>query len=92
MNVLDILKKHETEIKEKFGVSKIGLFGSSAREEQNESSDIDILVEFEEPSFDHFMELSFFLEELLGKSVDLVTTNGISPYIAPAIKKEVIWV
>ena len=92
MNVLDILKKHETEIKEKFGVSKIGLFGSSAREEQNEPSDIDILVEFEEPSFDHFMELSFFLEELLGKPVDLVTTNGISPYIEPAIKKEVIWV
>ncbi len=92
MNVLDILKKHETEIKEKFGVSKIGLFGSSAREEQNESSDIDILVEFEEPSFDRFMDLSFFLEELLGKPVDLVTTNGISPYIEPTIRKEVIWV
>ena len=92
MNVLDILKKHETEIKEKFSVSKIGLFGSSAREEQIESSDIDILVEFEEPSFDRFMDLSFFLEELLGKPVDLVTTNGVSPYIEPAIRKEVIWV
>jgi predicted nucleotidyltransferase len=92
VNVLDILKKHETEIKEKFGVSKIGLFGSSAREEQVESSDIDILGEFEEPSFDHLMELSFFLEERLGKPVDLVTTNGISPYIEPAIRKEVIWV
>ncbi|UCE73492.1 MAG: nucleotidyltransferase family protein [Methanomassiliicoccales archaeon] len=92
MNVLDILKKHEMEIKNKFSVSKIGLFGSSAREEQIESSDIDILVEFEEPSFDRFMDLSFFLEELLGKPVDLVTTNGISPYIETAIRKEVIWV
>ena len=92
MNVLDILKKHEPEIKEKFGVSKIGLFGSSAREEQNESSDIDILVKFEEPSFDRFMELSFFLEELFGKTVDLVTTGGISPYMEPTIRKEVVWV
>lgn len=92
MKTLDILKKHETEIKEKFGVSKIGLFGSSARDEQVESSDIDILVEFEKPSFDRFMDLSFFLEELFGKTVDLVTTNGISPYIEPAIRKEVIWV
>ena len=92
MTVLDILRKHETEIKKKFGVSKIGLFGSRARGEQDESSDIDILVEFEEPSFDHFMELSFFLEELSGKPVDLVTTGGISPYIEPAIRKEVVWV
>ena len=92
MTVLDILRKHETEIRKKFGVSKIGLFGSSARGEQDQSSDIDILVEFEEPSFDHLMELSFFLEELLGKSVDLVTTGGISPYIEPAIRKEVVWV
>lgn len=92
MNVLDILKKHEAEIKERFSVSKFGLFGSSARSEQTESSDIDILVEFDEPSFDNFMDLSFFLEELLGTSVDLVTTNGISPYIGPTIRKEVVWV
>lgn len=92
MNVLDALKKHEIEIKEKFGVSKIGLFGSSAKGLQEETSDVDILVEFEESSFDRFMELSFFLEELLGKNVDLVTTNGISPYIETSVKKEVIWV
>ena len=92
MTVLDILREHETEIKKKFGVSKIGLFGSSAKGEHNELSDIDILVEFDEPSFDHFMELSFFLEELFEKPVDLVTTGGLSPYIEPAIRKEVVWV
>lgn len=92
MDVLDVLKDHKAEIKEKYGVSKIGLFGSSAKGEQKETSDIDLLVEFEEPSFDRFMELSFFLEELFGKAVDLVTTNGISPYIESTVKREVVWV
>lgn len=92
MNVLNILRKYETDIKEKHGVSKIGLFGSTARREKNETNDIHILVEFEEQNFDRFMGLSCFLEELLGKPVDLVTTNGLSPYIEPAIMNEVIWV
>ena len=92
MDVLAELKKRESEIKERFGVKKIGLFGSRVRGEQKKTSDIDILVEFEEPSFDHFMDLSFFLEDLFGKTVDLITTNGISPYIAPSIRKEVVWV
>ena len=56
-----------------------------------ETSDIDVLVEFEKPSFDNFMDLLFFLEDLFGKKVDLVTTKGISPYISPFVKKEVVW-
>jgi predicted nucleotidyltransferase len=48
-------------------------------------------VEFENPTFDNFMDLLFFLEDLFGKDVDLITTRGMSPYIRPNIEKEVVW-
>lgn len=91
MKVIDILKSHEIEIKKKFGVKRIGLFGSFARGEQKDTSDVDILVEFEEPTFDNFMNLAFFLEDLLSRRVELVTPDSLSPYIAPFVKKEVVW-
>lgn len=91
MNVIDILKSHEEEIKKRFGVRRIGLFGSFARDEQKETSDVDILVEFEEPTFDNFMNLAFFLEDLFSRRVELVTPDSLSPYIAPYVKKEVVW-
>ncbi len=73
------------------GVTSIGLFGSFARGEQTTSSDIDILVEFapEEHTFDNFMEVSFFLEDLFGRKVDLVTPEALSPHIGPHILREV---
>jgi predicted nucleotidyltransferase len=91
MNVIDILKSHEREIKKRFGVKRIGLFGSFARGEQKDTSDVDILVEFEEPTFDNFMNLAFFLEDLFSRRVELVTPDSLSPYIAPYVKKEVVW-
>jgi predicted nucleotidyltransferase len=91
MNVIDILKSHEREIKKRFGVRRIGLFGSFARGEQKDTSDVDILVEFEEPTFDNFMNLAFFLEDLLNRRVELVTPDSLSPYIAPYVEKEVVW-
>jgi uncharacterized protein len=74
-----------------FGVSNIGLFGSFVRGEQTSSSDVDILVEFfpEKHTFDNFMELIFLLEELLGRKVEVVTPESLSPYIGPHILKEV---
>ncbi|MFO7860823.1 MAG: nucleotidyltransferase family protein [Desulfosalsimonas sp.] len=74
-----------------FGVRSIGLFGSFARGEQTDSSDIDILVEFhsEKHTFDNFMEVSFLLEEILGRKVEVVTPEGLSPHIGPHILKEV---
>jgi hypothetical protein len=73
------------------GVKNIGLFGSFARGEQTALSDIDLLVEFipEKHTFDNFMELTFLLEELLGRKVELVTPEALSPYIGPHILKEV---
>ncbi len=73
------------------GVTSIGLFGSFVRGEQNDSSDIDILVEFapEKHTFDNFMDVSFLLEEILGRRVEAVTPGGLSPHIGPHILKEV---
>ena len=74
-----------------FGMTSIGLFGSFVTGRQTPASDIDILVEFapEQHSFDHFMELSFFLEDLLGRKVELVTPEALSVHIGPRILREV---
>lgn len=76
------------------GVKKIGLFGSFVRSQQTASSDVDLLVVFDEgeKSFDHFMELSFLLEEALKLPVELVTPESLSPYIGPYILSEVEYV
>lgn len=74
-----------------WGVTSMGLFGSFVTGQQTSGSDLDILVEFapDRHSFDNFMELSFFLEELLGRRVELVTPEGLSPHIGPYILREV---
>ena len=91
MTVIETIKKHKAEIRKRYGVRKIGVFGSYVRGEQKETSDIDLLVEFEKPTFDNFMDMLFVLEDLFGKDADLITTRGMSPYIRPSIEKEVVW-
>lgn len=77
-----------------FGVRKIGVFGSVVREETKTESDIDILIEFEEEDekFSNLINLYFFLQDLLGRKIDLITLKSISPYIAPYILKEVKYI
>jgi predicted nucleotidyltransferase len=77
-----------------FGVKKLGIFGSFVRGEQNAESDIDLLIEFDQgqKTFDNFMDISFFLEELLERPVELVTDDSLSPYLRPYILKEVEYV
>jgi uncharacterized protein len=77
------------------GISKIGLFGSYARQQQKEDSDIDILIDFEgnKETFDNFMAICDLLEQLFsGHKVEIVTTGGLSPYIGPHILKNVEYV
>ena len=78
----------------RMGVVRLGLFGSFARGEQTPESDVDLLVEFSPDShtFHGFMELVFFLEDLLGRSVEVVTPQALSPYIGPAIMREVQYI
>ena len=73
------------------GVVGTGLFGSFVAGKQTAASDVDLLVDFAptQHSFDNFMELSFLLENLLGRTVELVTTAALSPHIGPHILKEV---
>ena len=93
MDVLTIVTTNMTFLKERFGVKKIGVFGSRVRGDAKEESDVDVLVEFEstKKSFDNFMELSFFLEDLFGKKVDLITTSGLDKYVRPYVEREVVW-
>ena len=73
------------------GVERIGLFGSFVRGENTNESDVDVLVEFKsgEKTFDNFMNLAFFLEDVFGRKVDLVTRESLSPFIGPKILAEV---
>ncbi len=74
------------------GVRRIALFGSVVRGEAHAESDVDLLVEFdpERKTFDNFMSLSFLLDDLPQRRVDLVTTESLSPYIGPHILREAI--
>ena len=73
----------------KMGVRKIGLFGSFKRREARQKSDIDILVVMENPTFDTYMEVKFYLEDLFGRKVDLVMEEAIKARLRPYILNEV---
>jgi len=85
--VLEIMSKNLMTWKEKYGVKRIGLFGSYSREEQNESSDIDVIVEFNDTdlSFDNYMDLKLILEDHFQRPVDLVILDDIKPALKPRI-------
>jgi hypothetical protein len=88
-DVLRRLSRVSAGIRE-LGVQRLSLFGSFVRGEQRSGSDVDLLVEFQEgrKTFDNFMDLSFLLEEVLGRKVQLVTRDSLSPYIGPHILNE----
>lgn len=90
-NIMEILNQVKPEIKTRFKVKNIGIFGSYARNEETEDSDVDILVELEEPIGLDLVELIFFLEEKLGKKVDLVTTKSLRSEFQEVISKEVVF-
>jgi hypothetical protein len=77
-----------------YGVKDLGLFGSFVRDEATEKSDIDLLVEFEvgKKTYNNFIGLAYFLEDLLGRRVELLTSQSISPYLKSNILKEVEYV
>lgn len=86
--VLNTLKDHLDQIK-KFKVERMFLFGSVARQQETASSDIDILVKFTiPPTYDMYMDLKFFLEDLFGRSIDLVTEDALRPEIKHHVEKD----
>lgn len=92
--IKDTLAAHEEEIRKKYGVAILGIFGSYARGEQNELSDIDILVELEKPIGLKFFELWDELENLLGIKVDLLTIKAVKqkPLLWKSIAEDVVYV
>jgi predicted nucleotidyltransferase len=89
MAILKILEENGDIIRS-YGVKRLGLFGSCARGESNEVSDLDFIVEFEKKSFDTYMDLKLFLEELFACQVDLVIVDTIKPRLRSLILGEAI--
>ncbi|MGK7930023.1 MAG: nucleotidyltransferase family protein [Microcystaceae cyanobacterium] len=91
--LIDLLQQSHHQLKA-FGVRRFGIFGSFVRDQVSDHSDVDILVMFDPnlKTFDNFMGLSLFLEDLLERKIDLVTPDSLSPYLGHKILKEVEYV
>ena len=91
--LLEILQANRVQIKS-FGISLLGIFGSFARNEQSDTSDIDVIVEFEngQKSYKKFIGLVYYLEDLLQRKVDVLTFQSVSPLLKERIEKEVTYV
>jgi predicted nucleotidyltransferase len=85
------LRRYLPAIRRDFGVRRIALFGSTVRDEAREDSDLDILVDFETgPTFLSFMGLRAFLEDELGRKIDLVTPDALKPRMRPVVEREAV--
>jgi predicted nucleotidyltransferase len=92
--IISAIKTNRQTLK-RLGIRNVGLFGSYARDEQSVKSDIDILIDFmpEMENFDNYMAVYDILEDLFkNEKVEIVTKNGLSPYIGPKILNEVVYV
>lgn len=89
---IKILKEHKSELQQKFPLKTIALFGSYARNEQTNDSDIDVLVEFSEPVGIEFVDLVIELENIFQKPVDLVTRNGLKSELKSFVEGDLIYV
>ena len=95
-NITNILSEKSGYLAETYGVKRIGLFGSYAKGTYTETSDIDIIVEFETPLGFKFINFADYLEEILGKPVDVLTVGGLQgirvPHIAQSIRESIVYV
>ena len=93
INELKIIESHRLFLEEKYHVKSIGIFGSVARREAQEKSDVDVLVEFGRPiGFFDFIKLENFLSEVLQKKVDLISKKALKPAVRAEVLSEVIYV
>lgn len=92
-DVMAFLKAHKEELRS-LGVRKLGVFGSFVRGEPRADSDLDLLVDFEpgQLNYDNFIHLAYFVEDQVGRTVDLVTEESLSPHLGPHILREVEYV
>ena len=89
--VLDILRQHKLVLEERFGVTELALFGSFARDQATEKSDVDIIVKFDGPATSKgYFGTLFYLEDLLGLPIDLTTKRAIRAEVLPFVHREAI--
>lgn len=89
-DLIKVIQLHKEDLRKEYGVKEIGIFGSYIRGEQNDKSDVDILIELEKPiGFVRFMKLENSISDLLGIKVDLVTKKALKPFIGRRILQEV---
>lgn len=89
--LIQLLNRHRVMLQERFSVRRIGLFGSMIHDQARADSDVDVLVEFEHPTFDHYMDLKFFLEDLFQAPVDLVLADTLKPRIKERVLAETVY-
>jgi len=90
-DVLRLLKEHKPTLGQRFGVTRLALFGSTARGNAGPTSDVDVLVAFDGPATSaRYFGVQFYLEDLLGRSVDLVTEKALRERLRPFIERDAI--
>lgn len=88
---LRLLKEHRPALADRFGVARLALFGSTARDTAGPDSDVDVLVAFDGPATsERYFGLQFYLEDLLGRPVDLVTENALRDRLRPYVERDAI--
>ena len=90
-NVLQVIRDERSELAGRFTVLRIGVFGSFARGNVHTDRDVDIIVELKDPTFDNYMDLKFYLEDILHHPVDLVLHDTVKPRLKPIVEREVVY-
>ncbi|MDP2182171.1 MAG: nucleotidyltransferase family protein [Actinomycetota bacterium] len=91
-DMIRAIRQNAGNIRNEFGVARLGVFGSRVRGDATADSDLDVLVEFERPTFRNYMGLKHFLEQLLGVTVDLVSAPALKPLLKEHVMREVKYV
>jgi predicted nucleotidyltransferase len=93
IDALKLLAEHKPELMRRFGVTDLALFGSTIRDAAGEDSDVDVLVAFDGPATsERYFGVQFYLEDLLGHPVDLVTDKALRPELWPYVEREAVHV
>ncbi len=88
---IQLLTKHKAVLCDRFGVTSLALFGSTIRDTASDNSDVDILIDFDGPATtERYFGVQFYLEDLFGCPVDLVTKKALRPELRPFIEKEAV--
>lgn len=90
-DLIDAIRSNQANFTQ-YSVRSLALFGSAARDHLRKTSDIDILVRFEHPTWKNYIGLKLFLEDLLGRDVDLVTSGSLKPAVRPSVERDLFYV